>query len=444
MFQLVNAGHANPGTLDAHITGTAGQLAGIAGGAQVAGSGPIPVGLPLEVFADAWPWLADGCDGPVAADQLSGPRYVIDTWADEDPTGQIILQRHYPGADSQQGCGDSSYDVTWLIQHYRGWWEVTDDSGGSASPLMSGTGIGAATHHGAVHAFGVLSGAEVTHARTFTGASWYVDSVGTFSLADLPVSAVSFDGRLYAVGVLADSTISPLAFTRDGSSWTLTSGGFSGQYALQPIAGLYTVQPIATTVSRDQMYVFARDAQSAALRVTSTSDLRSWAPWADVPAAGLPPSSAVAAAALGGTICLFGIYQTGKPPETAVVVENTSSDGGITWSGWDMVEEGLRPEGSPATDEPLDVAAAVFRDRVHIATRWRYFDGTGGSHFYMAVNFSGDVADWSGWRRPEAPEDDADYAAGATAGLAAVGNHLYIIAPQSGTAAPGALPVFAY
>jgi hypothetical protein len=443
MFQLLNAGHANAGTIDAHIAGTAGYLAGIAGGAQVAGSGPIPAGLPLEVFAEAWPWLADGCDGPVAADQLSGPRYVIDTWADEDPTGQINLQRHYPGADTTGDCGDSSYDVTWRIQHYRGWWEVVDDSGGSASPLLSSTGIAAATHHGAVHAFGVLPGAEVTHARTFTGASWYVDSVGTFSLADLPVSAISFNDRLYAVGVLADSTISPLAFTRDGSSWTPTSGAFA-EYPLQPIAGLSTDQPIAATVFRDRMYVFARDAQSAALRATSTSDLRSWAPWADVPAVGLPASAAVAAAALGSTICLFGIYQTGKPPETAVVVQNTSSDEGATWSGWEMVEEGLRPETGSATDEPLDVAAAVFRDRVHIATRWSYLDGTGASHFYMAVNSSGDAADWSGWRKPEAPEDDADYPPAATAGLAAVGNHLYIIAPQGDTAAPGSRQVFAY
>lgn len=168
----------------------------------------------------------------------------------------------------------------------------------------------------------------------------------TRSACGLPVSTVSLAGRLYAAGVLANSTISPLAFTRDGSTtWTLTSGGFAEEHALQPIAGLSTVQPIAATVFRDWMYVFARDAQSAAQRVTSTSDLRSWAPWADVPAAGLPPSSAVAAATLGGTICLFGIYQTGKLPETVLVVENTSSDGGTTWSGWEMVEEGLRPEG---------------------------------------------------------------------------------------------------
>ena len=147
----------------------------------------------------------------------------------------------------------------------------------------------------------------------------------TRSACGLPVSTVSLAGRLYAAGVLATSTISPLAFTRDGSTWTLTSGGFAEEYALQPIAGLYTVQPIATTVFRDRMV----DAQSAALLVTSTSDLRGPGRHGLTSrAAGLYPSPTVAAAALGGTTCLFGIYPTGKPPETALVVENTSSDGG--------------------------------------------------------------------------------------------------------------------
>jgi len=56
-----------------------------------------------------------------------------------------------------------------------------------------------------------------------------MDSYDTFSLG-LPVSTVSLAGRLYAAGVLANSTISPLAFTRDGSTWTLTSGGFAEEY----------------------------------------------------------------------------------------------------------------------------------------------------------------------------------------------------------------------
>ena len=66
------------------------------------------------------------------------------------------------------------------------------------------------------------------------------------------------------------------------------------------------------------------------------------------------PQSAVAAAALDGTLHLFGIYDTGKKP--AQVVAHTSQDG-HTWVPWDIVEGGLTPEDEP-TATPLVAAGS--------------------------------------------------------------------------------------
>ncbi len=55
-----------------------------------------------------------------------------------------------------------------------------------ANQFVSESMVSAAAHYGAVHAFGVGVGASpfpVTHARTFTGATWTIDVVGTFDLA---------------------------------------------------------------------------------------------------------------------------------------------------------------------------------------------------------------------------------------------------------------------
>jgi hypothetical protein len=107
------------------------------------------------------------------------------------------------------------------------------------------------------------------------------------------------------------------------------------------------------------------------------------------------------------------------------------------------VEGGIRPEELPGTD-PLDVAATVFRDRVYLASRWRKpADETAATT--IAVNFSGDGENWCGWRVPESTAKPlVDYYASAESplelrpnappGLAAVNNHLYILAPgdQSG------------
>lgn len=231
-FQLLNAGHDSADTISARVVATADQLAGI--GAGLAGAGAkdfaaaapasLAVGLGLELFANVYSWLSTDCDGPVAVDQLSGPRYVIDAWADDDTTGTgtIFRQQHYPGVDSPDGCGgNSDYTVGWLVQHWRGWASVLNDAGNG---LQSAAGVSAAAHHGAVHAFGVLPGGVVTHARTFTGGSWLVATVGTFGLSELPISAASFAGRLYVIGVQADQSAAVLAFTTDGGSWATPAG----------------------------------------------------------------------------------------------------------------------------------------------------------------------------------------------------------------------------
>jgi hypothetical protein len=422
VFQLLNAGNVEPDALDGRTASSADQLAGIAAGLQGAaavtlGTGAIPVSVALEVFANVWTWLTTDCDGPVAADQLSGPRYLIDAWADDDPTGSITMTRKYPGSQSPDGCGDNSdYDVTWFVQHYRGWAEVVDTT---QSPLKSGTGVSAATHNGAVHAFGVLPGTGVTHSRTYTGVNWFVDSVGTSGLGDLPVSAVSFNDRLYVFGVKTDGSISPAAYTVDGGSWRTPPGN-------SPV-GLQTAEPIATAVFRSRLYVFGRDSSSNSLRLASTADLLAWSPWADVPMAGLSPTSPVAAAALGDRLYIFGINQTGKPPEIGAVVSNSTLDG-TTWTGWTEVEAGLRPAGMPSADEALDVAASVDQGRLYIAARWQSATTTAGQNsYYVAVNFTSDGDNWSGWR---IPDSTVQFQPAATAGLVAVGNHLYILAPQ--------------
>jgi hypothetical protein len=418
IFQLLNAGNAPSNELDARIVATADQMVSLAAGLAGAGAGAVALGFALEGVIDLYSWLTVDCDGPVAVDQISGPRYVIDAWADDrDPHGTIFTQKIYLGTDSPSGCNSSNsrYVVDWFFKHYRDWAEVTNFAGDS---FGSATGMSAATHNGAVHAFGFVPATGVTHARTFTGASWIVDigvvwsvdAIGSFDLADLPVSAVSFNDRLYVFGVKKDGAISSLAFTVDGGSWTRLIRG--------PVA-LQTTQPIATAVFRNRLYLFARDS-TGALQYTSTADIDSWNAWVNVPGAGLSHDSAVTAAALDDTLYIFDVHQTGKTSEPAVVVWNSTVDGSA-WTGWDMVEGGVQPGGLA---KPLDVSATTFRDRVYIASRWESSDAT--RHF-MAVNFSADGANWSGWREPEST---VQYQPSATAGLAAVGNHLYIFTPQ--------------
>ena len=260
----------------------------------------------------------------MAVDQLSGPRYVVDAWADDDTTGTstIVREQHYPGVDSPDGCGgNSDYTVGWLVQHWRGWAEVVD---ATENGLQSAAGVSAAAHHGAVHAFGVTPGGVVTHARTFTGSSWLVATAGTFGLSDLPVSAASFADRLYVIGVLADQTVAVLAFTTDGGSWP--------QHGDRQPAAIKTVQPVAVTPFANRLHLIARDSSTGSLVMTSASDLLRWSPWTPLPASGLTPPSPVAAAWLTDRLYLFGITDTKNPPRSTEVVVSSTQDG-VTWTG---------------------------------------------------------------------------------------------------------------
>ncbi len=275
----------------------------------------------------------------------------------------------------------------------------------------------------------------MNHTRTFTGATWLVDnlvdSLGPFNLlAGVAVTAVSFDDRLYVLGILADGSVSTLAYTVDGGSWV--------KHAAGP-GSLQTAEPVAAAVFRDRLYVIARDSASGQLRLTSTADMRIWNPWTDVPPPGLPSGSAVAAAALGDKLFIFGVFDTGKAP-ASVIMRNSTSDG-VTWSGWDQVEAGIRPEGAAAADEPLDVAAGIFRERIYLTSRWESTEGSAYETGYLTVNFSADGDDWSGWR---IPQPDSVFQASNPAGLAAVGSHLYILAPQGVGGPDNPTPVWAY
>jgi hypothetical protein len=421
IFQLVNAGNVPEGALTGRVAATADQLAGITAGLAGAGatvgaalsSAAFPAGLLLEAFANLWSWLNTDCDGPVAVDQISGPRYVLDAWTD-NPAKLVRTQQTYPGTDSPTGCGgNSNYEVTWSLQHARTWVQVAD----ATVQFSSATSVSAAEHHGAVHGFGIGPDGSVNHTRTFTGATWSVDNLGSFNLlADVAVTAVSFDGRLYVLGALADGSVSTLAYTVDGGSWV--------QHAAGPGA-LQTAEQVAAAVFRDRMYVIARESASGQLRLTSTADMRIWNSWTDVPPTGSPSGSAVAAAALGDKLYIFGVFSTGKSP-ASVIMRNSTSDG-VTWSGWDQVEAGLRPEGAAAADEPLDVAAGIFHDRIYLTSRWESTEGSAYETGYLTVNFSADGDDWSGWR---IPQPESVFQARNAAGLAAVGSHLYILAPQ--------------
>ena len=161
--------------------------------------------------------------------------------------------------------------------------------------------------------------------------------------------------------------------------------------------------------------------------MTSTMDLRIWAPWAPVPSPGLPPVSALAAANLAGKLFIFGVFKMREGPQT-VILRNSTSDG-VSWTGWQEIESGLYPEEGGASDYPLDVAATSFNGRLYIASRWLSpppdpeHEGT----MYLAVNFSEDGDNWSGWR---IPNSDIGVLPNKTAGIAAVDNHLYLLVPR--------------
>lgn len=231
--------------------------------------------------------------------------------------------------------------------------------------------------------------------------------------------------------VLDDGSIWPLAHTTDGGSWA-TSGP-------RPPIGLTTWQPIATIEFGHRLHIFAWDSATSVLRFTSSSDLLMWTPW-EVPAVGLRPDSPVAAAVLGNRLFLFGIYDTGKPPESKVVVV-TSTDDTLVWTPWTLVESGAGPEDRLAVDQPLDVAATAFGDRLYLASRWMGPESESDPGPYVAVNFSGDGANWSGWR---VPASTLKFEPASAPAVAANGNHIYVLAPVLGAGAGTKAPVWAY
>jgi len=419
IFQLVNNGNVDAGVFNARVAATADQLAGITAGLAAAGwaafsSGFFWAGIALEGIANLWAWLETDCDGPIAADQVAGPRYWIDEQTD-NVANSINVTRNYLGTDASSPCGKSNYDITWSLHHDQTWMPVADPA---QTQLTSIAGVGAVAHNGMLHCFGVgAAGATATHAATLTGAGWQVDEFGDFVLAtNLALSPVSFDDRLHVLGVAVDGTVLALSYTTAGGSWYDEPGS--------PPPDLKTKQAIATAGFLDRLYVFARDQTTNRLRVTSSSDLRIWASWADLPAGGLAPQSAVAAATLDGTLHLFGIFDSGKKP--AHVVVHTSTKDGLTWASWDMVEAGLAPLDEPAA-EPLDVTAASYHRRVYVGARWQTVDAGGQTQTVMGLNFSGDGENWSGWRVPVASEI---FQPSAPAALATVHNHLYTVSPR--------------
>lgn len=420
VFQLVNAGHVSQGTAVAGLAAAAQKLKDITGGLAGAGATAVvgavtgaafPSGLVIAAFSELWSWLSQDTDGPIAADQISGPRYVLDAWTDNG-TGTVRTQQEYFGTDSPIGGGDSDYLITWALRHRRAWTQVTAKVGGD---LVSDTGLAAAAHHGGVHVFGVRSTGEVTHARTFTGAVWAVDSLGKFPVLQVPVSAISFNDRLLVFGVDGNAKIMSLFRTTDGGTWV--------PFDSSP-AALLTEQPVALAELHNRLCMLARESGSQSLQITFTSDVRAWTPWAVVPAAGLAPTAAVAAATLNGTLFLFGLYVTGKTPGVVVVV-NSSSDGS-TWSGWGEVEFGLRPEQGLTSDVPLDVAATAFEGELHLAVRWKSETNLETTH-YVATNSSRDGTDWSGWR---IPDSDNTFAPSSSSAVAGTDGHLYILSTR--------------
>jgi transposase InsO family protein len=127
------------------------------------------------------------CDGPVATDQIVESRYLLDALTDNDQY-LIRIDKKYDGQDPPpQFCDVSHYEVIWSFSHQRDWVQVEAFPVDADSvSFASATGVSAASHYHAIHAFGVTDGFDlglaagpvVTHARTFEGDTWTVDTVG--------------------------------------------------------------------------------------------------------------------------------------------------------------------------------------------------------------------------------------------------------------------------
>ena len=258
IFQLVNNGNVPSGQLSGRVAATADQLAGITsnvagvvGLAAAVASGYVWAAIAIEGFANLWSWLDTDCDGPVAVDQVSGPRYWLDART-ENVAHAIQVTRNYPGSNSPTGCGsNSNYDVEWSLNHSKTWVPVVD-AVDAQTKLSSIAGVAATAHNEMLHVFGVgPAGATINHASTLKGVNWTIDVISDVVLAtDLAPSAVSFDDRLHVFGVAVEGQVLALVYSPDGGSWW-------GEPESPP--QLLTKQAIATVAFLDRLYVFARE-----------------------------------------------------------------------------------------------------------------------------------------------------------------------------------------
>lgn len=414
-FQLVNANNLSENTISGRLIATADQMAGIVAG--LAGEVKEALtrasfwgGVALEAFATLVGVIDSvDCDGPVAVDQIAGPRFTLDALTDNPSRALMIERKRYPGLDSNKGCGsNSAYTVTWSLRHWRAWVDT---------PLTAAQGVAAVHHRGAVYAFGVQQEGMLHTARTWNGAAWEVNPVGNPYFAPFPVSAASFNDRLYVLGINGISRIDILFFTTDGGTWASYTGAVPRP---QEASGFTTV------VFNNRLYVIAIDLGTHQLRITSTDDLVAWDdPWIDIPTPpGVGVATMVAAAPLRDVLHLFAIY-VDEARNRHAILQNTTRDG-RTWGNWEEVERGTKLAGGGV---PLDIAAGVFGDRIYIASRWDTVE-VGDSVFknIIALNFTEDAVNWSGWRLHEVSSSNDLVRADSAAALASVGNHLYTFA----------------
>ena len=126
---------APPGSLAARLAGSGQALFAAATGLKGAGAsqilalangrasigGVLGGAVLMQAFASFWSWLTADYDGPVAVDQISGPRYVLDAWTDNARKSIEVSGRTYSGLN-----GSSNYELSWSLRHSRTWAPVAD------------------------------------------------------------------------------------------------------------------------------------------------------------------------------------------------------------------------------------------------------------------------------------------------------------------------------
>ena len=88
-----------------------------------------------------------------------------------------------------------------------------------------------------------------------------------------------------------------------------------------------------------------------------------------------------------------------------------------------------------------EAPGTAFGDRLYLASQWMGPESESDPGPYVAVNFSGDGANWSGWR---VPASTLKFEPASAPAVAANGNHVYVLAPVLGAGAGTKAPVWAY